>query len=191
MSSICSMRGMPSVTTDSTCVSPRWKRPSPCAVGEHADLGRERPEVGRAATVDANAFVDDAAARDFLLQRTERPLHRGRLARRAARARRRCRRARSSEVVLDLVERALRSFLSAIAIASAVVASACALHRRVDLGRVVDRGQVLDRLDRAVRLLVRRRAAAICRSIDAAIHCFDSSSPSAITSSVTFGAPSS
>ena len=68
------MRGMPSVATDSTCVSPRWKSPEPCTVGEHADLGRERPEVGRAATVDADALVDDAAAHDFLLQRAERLL---------------------------------------------------------------------------------------------------------------------
>ena len=67
------MRGMPSVATDSTWVSPRWKRPVPCAVGEHADLGRQRPDVGRAATVDAHAFVDDAAAHDFLLQASGTP----------------------------------------------------------------------------------------------------------------------
>ena len=55
------MRGMPSVVTDSTCVSPRWKRPVPCAVGTTPTSARQRPEVGRAAAVDADAFVDDAA----------------------------------------------------------------------------------------------------------------------------------
>ena len=37
------MRGMPSVATDSTWVSPRWNRPVPCAVGRtpiSADSGR-------------------------------------------------------------------------------------------------------------------------------------------------------
>ena len=62
------MRGMPSVATDSTCVSPRWNRPRAVRRRQHADLGRERPDVGRATTVDADAVVDDAAARDFLLQ---------------------------------------------------------------------------------------------------------------------------
>ena len=69
------MRGMPSVATESTCVSPRWKRPVPCAVGMHADLGRQRTDVGGAATVDAHALVDDARAHDLLLQRAERLLH--------------------------------------------------------------------------------------------------------------------
>ena len=43
VSSICSMRGMPRVATDRTWVSPRWKRPQPCAVGMRpisADRGR-------------------------------------------------------------------------------------------------------------------------------------------------------
>ena len=47
VSSICSMRGMPSVATDSTWVSPRWKRPGAVRRGDDADLGRERTEVGR------------------------------------------------------------------------------------------------------------------------------------------------
>ena len=37
------MRGIPSVVTDNTWVSPRWKRPVPCAVGTtpiSADNGR-------------------------------------------------------------------------------------------------------------------------------------------------------
>ena len=70
----CSMRGMPRVSTLSTWVSPRWKRPEPCAVGRMLDLGRQRTDVGGAAAVDAQALVDDPAADDLLLQRAERGL---------------------------------------------------------------------------------------------------------------------
>ena len=56
------MRGMPSVVTLSTWVSPRWNRPEPWAVGDDADLGRHGPQVGGAAAVDADALVDDALA---------------------------------------------------------------------------------------------------------------------------------
>ena len=192
MSSICSMRGMPSVRTDSTCVSPRWNRPVPCAVGmtpTSADSGRmsavPRPSM-------RTPSLTMRRAHDFLLQRAERALDLARRAGELARARRRCRRARraiaasiSSRRVVALGLVGDRHRLGGRA------PSACCVDRVEDVGRVVDRGRVRDRLDRAVRLLEPRARARVCRSIDAPIHCFDSSRPSAITSSVTFGAPSS
>ena len=63
------IRGMPSVVTLSTCVSPRWKSPEPCAVGMRPTSAESgRMSVG-AATVDADALLDDALADDLLRQR--------------------------------------------------------------------------------------------------------------------------
>src|SRR6478609_8384615 len=42
---------------------------------DDADLGRERPDVGDATTVDAHTVVDDAGPHDLLLQRAERGAH--------------------------------------------------------------------------------------------------------------------
>ena len=72
VSSICSMRGMPSVVTVSTCVSPRWNSAGAVRGGDEVDVGRQRPDVGGAAAVDADALFDDARAHDLLLQRAER-----------------------------------------------------------------------------------------------------------------------
>ena len=55
----------------STCVSPRWNRPVPCAVGmtpTSAESGRRSRD---AATVDAEAVFDDAAAHDLLGERAD------------------------------------------------------------------------------------------------------------------------
>ena len=71
------MRGMPSVTTDKHLRLAPLEETVAVRRRQHADLGRERPDVGRAATVDANAFVDDAAARRLPSAGAERPLHRG------------------------------------------------------------------------------------------------------------------
>ena len=68
------MRGMPSVVTLSTWVSPRWNRPEPWAVGmipTSADSGRM--SAGPAA-VDAHPGGGDALAHQLLGQRPHRRL---------------------------------------------------------------------------------------------------------------------
>ena len=60
------MRGMPSVATLRTWVSPRWNRPEPCAVGSTPTSAESGTQVGGATAVDADALVDDAAAHDGL-----------------------------------------------------------------------------------------------------------------------------
>ena len=65
------MRGMPSVATLSTWVSPRWNRPEPCAVGMTPTSADSGPDVGGAAAVDADAVLDDALAHDLLGERPD------------------------------------------------------------------------------------------------------------------------
>ena len=152
VSSICSMRGMPSVSDRRAPASRpagrgRCRAPS-ARMPTSADSGRM--SVG-AATVDAHALVDDAAARDFLLQRAERRLT-AVPRRRACRRSRRCRRGRCSSRPRISSRRSLRSVLSAIAIASAVSLARARRTAVVDVAGVVDRRRVLDRLDRAAAL---------------------------------------
>ena len=119
---------------------------------DDADLGAQRADVGGTAPVDAHTLVDDVAARHFLLQGAERPLHRGRLfgvaARRVDRAGQRDQRLRfdltEARVALRLVDDLHRLGGARLGVV---------LHGFEDLGRVVERREVLDRLDRAVRLL--------------------------------------
>ena len=63
------MRGMPSVVTLSTWVSPRWNRPEPWAVGMRPTSADSGPQVGGAAAVDADALLDDALAHELLGER--------------------------------------------------------------------------------------------------------------------------
>ena len=115
----CSMRGMPSVSTLSTWVSPRWKRPEPCDVGRMLDLGRERPDVGGAAAVDAQALVDDAAcARPSSAASGTRGLHLLGVVLRTGSGSSGVPHSASSSPSRISSRRSLRSVLSAIAIAS-------------------------------------------------------------------------
>ena len=94
---------------------------------DDADLGRQRPEVGRAAAVDADALVDDALADDLLGERAERRLDllaRGRRTR-ARRAAGDDRRRVASSVA------ALRSVLSAMRVGLGRAASAPTASTRV------------------------------------------------------------
>ena len=118
---------------------------------EHADLGRQRPDVGRAATVDAHAFVDDAPADDFLLQRTEGLLDltgllgvdAGLLGRADQ---------RDLDADEDLVELVVAVGLVGDLHRRVGVGFGVRLHRGVHGGRVVDVRHVLDRRDRAAGL---------------------------------------
>ena len=67
----CPSRVVPSARTERTWVSPRWNRPEPWVCGEHADLGGQRADVGRAAPVDADAGLGDDLADGLLLDRAE------------------------------------------------------------------------------------------------------------------------
>ena len=98
------MRGMPSVATDSTCVSPRWNRPEPCAVGDacptSADSGRmsvvPRPSM-RTPSLTMRAARPSSAASGT-------PASPHRRGRRTARAPRRLPTSVASRSPLDLVE---------------------------------------------------------------------------------------
>ena len=174
------MRGMPSVATDSTCVSPRWNRPVPCAVSStptSADSGRmsagPRPSM-------RTPSLTMRLADDFLLQRAERPLHlAGLLGERAGRVDGADERDRSS--ASDLVE---------LGVAVGLVGDR---HRRggrrprrapsppsYTVGRVVDRSAGTRSASIGPRAFSNSSRSCFCRSIDALIHCFDSSRPSAI-----------
>jgi len=72
VSSICSMRGMPSVVTESTCVFAPLEQAGAVRGWDDADLGGERADVGRRAAVDADALVDDALSHHLLLEGPER-----------------------------------------------------------------------------------------------------------------------
>ena len=180
------MRGMPSVTTDSTWVSPRWNRPVPWAVGMIATSAeRARMSVVPRPSMRI-ALVHDPGADHLLLEGPERladlshpvgerrvgagrelGLDRRTRSRRGARCGRSCRRSPSPR-------RSRRA--------------PCRRRRR--------------RRRRRSRGAARRANSSMgpcrswtpatswsCRSIDARIHCFDHSRPSAMRSSVTFGAP--
>ena len=118
--------------------------------GQHAGLGRERPEIGGTTTVDANAFVDDAAARDFLLQGAERTLHRSAFAGELARDLVGADEA-DEQVVLDLVEPVVAIVLVGDRHRFGGLDLGVLRHRREHLGRVVDVGRVRDVGDRTVR----------------------------------------
>ena len=179
----CSMRGMPRVSTLSTWVSPRWKRPEPCAVGRISTSADERPDVGGAATVDAQALVDDAAADDLLLQRPERGLDLLGARRRTAAARRACRTARAAGP-----RGSRRGGCCARSCRRSTSPPTCwrwparrpprTRRRRSRSGS--RRG--CRRSGRASRMTAARSS--FWSSIDAAIHCLASSRPSAMTSSV-------
>ena len=52
-------------------VSPRSNSAEPCTRGHDLDLGRQRPDVGEAAAVDADLVAQDPLADDLLGQRAE------------------------------------------------------------------------------------------------------------------------
>jgi hypothetical protein len=68
------MRGMPSVVTFSTWVSPRSNRARAVRGRDEADLGVERADVGRVRAVDADALLDDPLADELLRERADRGL---------------------------------------------------------------------------------------------------------------------
>ena len=149
------MRGMPSVATRQHLGLAPLEQPRAVRGGDHADLGRERADVGRAAAVDAYALVDDALAHDVLLERAERLLDlTGSVGERPRRL------GRAGELLehlgLELVRALLvRSVLSAIFIASSTSAAGSLFDGGVDVVVVVGADVVRDRLDRAVGVLVR------------------------------------
>ncbi len=168
------MRGMASVATSSTWVSPRWNRDEPCAVSSTPTSADSGADVGRTTTVDAYALVDDAAPDDFLLQRTEGLLDLTRLlgvhARLVDRADE-----RGLDPDEDLVELVVAVGLVGDLHRRVGVRFRVRLHGRVDGGRVVDVGHVLDRPDRTARLdeLVAQLLLQLDRSVDPLLRLFE------------------
>ena len=116
--------------TLSTWVSPRWKRPEPWAVGDEPDLGRQGADVRRAATVDADALLDDALAHELLGERPDGGLDLALTALELVRPG-----PRSPPVASSVA--ALRSVLSAMRWASAERSRADRLHPGEHVGAVV------------------------------------------------------
>ena len=158
------------------------------AVGgaEHADLGGDRAQVGGATAVDADALVDRAGADADLLGKL-RAASLTSLVRPANGRPRRSLRRWPSALAASLA--ALRSALSAMVPAWPRASPAMASTRAVDVvagsrGRASNSSGV----DAAPAF---GSTSSFWRSIDSLIQTLQASSPPAMTSSVTFGAPAS
>ncbi len=120
------MRGMPSVATVSTCVSPRWNNPVPCAVGmipTSADSGRmsasPRPSMRTPSLTIRSRTTLFCSERNAFDSSRSRPAKGSGLSVLPA----------SVAIIADSISssRVLRAVLSAIAIASVVASSTSAV----------------------------------------------------------------